>query len=566
MLSPVTTPENGDREQDWSPAEPQIESAEPGASVNEPPAPPRPAFYESSAADQQSAPDQQVRPDDVAADLGGRHTADTGFFGRDTSPPHAEPSPAPAASGPQTAPPGGEDPTTWLTETEVAELRRKAADAMQARRAGATHSPIAGEENTGPQSTGAHRIADAEQTGPQAVYHQPAAQSFQHAANHGAPDRNYGPQQSGRARVPWPQQPIAGQQQGYGPAGYQDSYQQRYAVHGEPTADSSGLAHAFRHERHTTVTKPEPQSGWRKAILASTFGLVNPGESKVEREDRERRARVCANVSPVFIYAVLSGKGGASKTTTTAGVGSMFAACRGGGDVVVIDANPDEGNLASRVNPDASHTFVDVLRARTIQSRSEIRNYTKTAPTSQLDVLAGSQVLVNPARFSPETFSQTIHTLANVYSVIGIDCGTNFHTPLMQRVLDTVTAVVVVTGVQFDSGKAAMRVHDWLVQTGRGELVQRSFLLMSEHTPQAQPKLRADIEETVGKTAWKDPIYVPYDPHLYEASVIDLAQLRKRTSRAYLQAAAKLSNWYGAPPVPVPAPAQPRPDRAGGRR
>jgi MinD-like ATPase involved in chromosome partitioning or flagellar assembly len=339
-------------------------------------------------------------------------------------------------------------------------------------------------------------------------------------------------------------------------AGYTGGDQRGRRAHRANTiAAAGGLTQALRQERHTKVVKPRPQSGWRKAILVSTFGLVNPGESRIEREDRERRTRVCANVSPPFMFAVLSGKGGAAKTTTTAGLGSVFAKCRGGGEVVVVDVNPDEGNLASRVNPDARHTFKDVLAEAHIGSRSAIRKYTASSPTSQLDVLASSDDLVSPPVYTQDDLTKTIATLSNVYNVIGIDCGNDFRSPVVQRVLDTVTAVVVVTGVQFDSGKAALRVHDYLVCTGRAELVQRSFLIMSEHTPVTQDKLRADIEDTLRPTVWKDPIYVPHDEHLYEASVIDLDQLKRDTGRAYLEAAAKLSDWYGAPPVPVPVPA-----------
>lgn len=239
------------------------------------------------------------------------------------------------------------------------------------------------------------------------------------------------------------------------------------------------------------------------------------------------------------------------KTTTTAGLGSMFAKCRGGGEAIVLDADPDEGNLASRVNPEARHTFVDLLMDPNIGSRSAVRKYAGTSATSQLDVLASSEDLVRPAVYDPDSLTRTIRTLSNVYNVIGIDCGNDFRSPLVQRVLDMVTAVVVVSGVQVDSGKGALRMYDYLVSTGRTELVQRSFLMMSEHTPATQKALRADIENIVSTTLWKDPLYVPYDPHLYEASVIDVDQLKSDTARAYLAGAAKLSDWYGAPPIPL---------------
>lgn len=464
---------------------------------------------------------------------------------------------------------------------------RRQAEAMQA------ETQQAGRPGGAESTAGAHR-AEPNRPAPQQAYAPPPTPFQQTPGPHTPGPQAQGPQFAARQ---YAAPPAAGQQQfapqpdrGQGryappPAGQQhpgyaglaprhDVTAQQYGraqnaaaaqQYGQAQlvnnlAESTGLAQQLRQERHTTVSKPRPQSGWRKALLAMSFGLINPGESRIEREDRERTARVCANISPVFIFACISGKGGASKTATTAALGHTFATCRGGGEVAVVDLNPNRGNLASRVNPDARHSFVDVLADNNIHSRSQIRNYAATSASSQLDVLAAPHQLVNPPAYDPETFLDTIDKLSNVYSVIGIDCGNDLHTELLQAILDKVTAVVVTTAVQFDSGTGALDMHNWLVSTGRTELVGRSFLLMSQHTPEPQTSVRADIVEHVSPIEWHDPIFVPYDKHLYEASVINLPQLAKPTRRAYLQAAAKLSDWYGLPPIPLHP--DPRTDRA----
>lgn len=473
-----------------------------------------------------------------------------------------------------------------MTLEELAAQRREAqamADAHRQAEAMRAGRP-AGDEPVG----GAHR-AHPNQPAPQQPYAQPQAPYQQPQSPQFAPRPYAPPPAAGQQFAPRPDggqgryaPPPASQQQhlGYAPAAPQvvtgavsqarvqaqfDAANRQYgqaqydaAAHqyGQAQlvnnlAESTGLAQQLRQERHTTAVKPRPQSGWRKAILAMSFGLINSGESRIEREDRERTARVQANISPVFIFACISGKGGAAKTATTAALGHTFATCRGGGEVAVVDANPNRGNLAKRVNPDARHSFVDVLADNNIHSRSQIRNYAATSASSQLDVLAAPDQLVNPPAYDPETFLDTIDKLSNVYSVIGIDCGNDLHTELLQAILDKVTAVVVTTAVQFDSGTGALDMHNWLVSTGRTELIGRSFLLMSQHTPEPQTSLRADIVENVSPIEWHDPIFVPYDKHLYEASVINIPQLAKATRRAYLQAAAKLSDWYGLPPIPL---------------
>lgn len=246
----------------------------------------------------------------------------------------------------------------------------------------------------------------------------------------------------------------------------------------------------------------------------------------------------------------MSPRGGVSKTTTTAALGSIFAQLRGA-EVVAVDANPVEGNLASRINPEASATFDDLLRDRSIVGGvNDIRSYTRRN-ASHLDVLASSTAHINPATFTPRTLVDTLSILRRGYRVIGIDCGQDVNDDTVATILDVVTALVVVTNVQFDSGRAALRLHDRLLAHGRSQLLQRSFLVMSDRCPVPNLRARAKIEEIVSGMLWKDPLYVPYDPHLMEATVINLEQLGKPTYRAYLEAAARLSAWYGQPAMAV---------------
>ncbi|WP_165691784.1 AAA family ATPase [Mycobacteroides abscessus] len=314
-------------------------------------------------------------------------------------------------------------------------------------------------------------------------------------------------------------------------------------------APTDSLAEQYNQQKYADVDKPKPQSGWRKGILKISGGLINPGESADERDDRLLREKIDDNIRGQFVFAVISVKGGVANTTTAAGIGSIFAETRGA-EVIVMDINPDYGTLAKRVNPAAQHTFVDVLRDENIHGRTDVRSYTKHNAV-KLDVLASSEALVEPPVHTPETLIKTVDRMRRAYSVIGLDCGKSINSPLMPAVLDMVNALVVVSSVASDSGRAALIVHDWLRAHGRSQLLERSFLLLSDQNPNPNPKVRGGIEDHVQKIIWKDPSYIPYDEHLREAAVINLHQLAKPTYRAYLNATGRLAQWYNMPPLPL---------------
>ncbi|GAB4989725.1 hypothetical protein MAHJHV58_46250 [Mycobacterium avium subsp. hominissuis] len=561
----MTTPENTGPEDFSAPAHPRTDPPAAGdaAALPTPAAPTPPTWGQHAAPEPQHLPappdaaSQATHRDRGAADLLGGPGATENWQSAaggggpvpstDSTPPHPWRAPAVDAAGEANAEPNHAQHRTFEEPNP------------HAPRAYSPANPFAGAPADPPRTAPRHAN---EQQAPAA---RPAADDYRGApplpaAGYGA-GQYYGQGQDYRYGQ-WAPQPHAGPP----PAAPRAEPAPR-ARAAERVAESTSLSNRFRQERHTTELKPEPRGGWRRAVLKASFGLLNPGESAKEREDRLCAAKITANVRPAFIFAVVSGKGGSSKTTTVAALGETFAKHRGG-EVVVIDANTGTRNLHARINPDANHTFEDVLADPNIRSRTDIRSYAATSVNedSQLDVLAASQAVVRPADYTPWTLYKTVEKLAQVYSVIGIDCDAPFRSEIWSAILDMSTALIVTTGLQFDSGYQTMLVSDWLNNTGRTELLQRSFVVMSEQSPKPQNQMRTEIEEAVSPTVWADPIYVPYDPHLYEASIINLKQLRKPTVRAYLKAAARLSDWYGAPPVPLnPPPSAPDPAPAGGR-
>ncbi|OLT14034.1 hypothetical protein BJF78_20195 [Pseudonocardia sp. CNS-139] len=69
----------------------------------------------------------------------------------------------------------------------------------------------------------------------------------------------------------------------------------------------------------------EPATGWRRALLKATGGLVNPGPSQAEVQRRELLHRIRTPLIRSHRIAVSSIKGGVGKTTVTALLGLVMA-------------------------------------------------------------------------------------------------------------------------------------------------------------------------------------------------------------------------------------------------
>jgi ADP-ribose pyrophosphatase YjhB (NUDIX family) len=157
-----------------------------------------------------------------------------------------------------------------------------------------------------------------------------------------------------------------------------------------------------------------PRSGWRAALYAATGGLINPGESASD----ELRRQLCERVNQRLIgcsrIAALSVKGGVGKSTTTAGLGSTFAALRGD-RVIALDANPDRGNLVEKVPRETTATVRNLLAdAEQIRSAGDVRAYTSQGP-SRLEVLASEGDPAVSEAFSELDYRRAVDLLEHFY-------------------------------------------------------------------------------------------------------------------------------------------------------
>ncbi len=346
-----------------------------------------------------------------------------------------------------------------------------------------------------------------------------------------------------------------GWQQGPGPQGQYGQYRAPLpAMPAMPTQiDPDSVA--------TKKAKPVSKQLWRKAIYYGSGTVINPGESKNERVDRDRRGHVQDEFGGQFVFATANPRGGAATSTIMATLGSLFAVERGA-EAIAIDANDERGNLARRINPKARSTFAHMLNAVVPAVRSgevnlaQVIGYVRdhTARNKhKLDVLASDSNRHDPVRYSPQTLEQTVNVLrAAQFKLIGIDAPNDHLDPVFTKILDLVQGLVVTSSVSLLSAEEARELYVYLAESGRASLLQRSFLILSDRDPGGAPeKVRKAVFDMFAETYWRNPLVVPFDPHLYEGSVIDLDLLRPETLRVLLQAADKLSEWFRLPAMPA---------------
>ena len=117
-----------------------------------------------------------------------------------------------------------------------------------------------------------------------------------------------------------------------------------------------------------------PERGPRRVLYRISRGRLNLGPSAAERTHQQLigRARAAATTGQRRV-AFVSLKGGVGKTTTTVMLGHTLATYRGD-SVIAVDANPDAGNLASRVRRQTTAAARDLLKsAGEIERYSDVR-------------------------------------------------------------------------------------------------------------------------------------------------------------------------------------------------
>ncbi|WP_280463015.1 AAA family ATPase [Nocardia carnea] len=459
------------------------------------------------------------------------------------SSPVAGPAPQPATS------PGPE--TSGIGDGELAELRRRAADAHQ-QAAEAERQAIAQRQQQatpepGPASAGA-AVNRPDGPSPGDTGHGPAQPGPGMAPPAAAASTNYAAQHN-----PAAQPGIHG---GYGAS--------PGPVPAQPTTDQSRVPDRINRQAYETTGRIEVLppalasaellaeiAAVRQAHLRSNKGVrgalnkvgFNIGLSPAEQRAESRRTRIRRQLTAPYQVAVVSVKGGVGRTTTAAGLGSTFARLRPD-RVVAVDANPDFGDLSSRT---ARHQYGLTLRdlaaaGERLDSFSAVHSYT-AVNTADLAVIASPWNTDAAEALTGDEYRRGVQILRRHYNLLVVDCGTGVLDSSTNSVLHTSDAVVVVTPATVGGVTGAVATLNWLNSHGFEHLIASSMVAIVRQHP-VKPTVDVEAIEKLFASAQRPTVQIPFDPHLAEGGEIDLRMLQKETALAFEDLAAGLADDF----------------------
>lgn len=280
-------------------------------------------------------------------------------------------------------------------------------------------------------------------------------------------------------------------------------------------------------DQHGTK-RPRPEGAWPAFVYAATLHLVNLGDSPRVQARKALDARIDKSFEGGTRFVpVLTRKGGVGKTTITALLGMAMADVRED-RVIAIDANPDRGTLAERVNKQTRATVRDVVtRAASITSFSDFTALVSRDDT-RLDILASDTDPLLSEAFDEDDYNVVADLAARFYSIALTDCGTGIVHSVMRATLQRADSVVIVSGGSVDEARLASETLTWLEANGYGDLVRNAVVALNTAT-QGTNLVKIDEIESHFRSRVREIVRIPYDPLLAAGSVIDYRQLRPLT-------------------------------------
>lgn len=287
----------------------------------------------------------------------------------------------------------------------------------------------------------------------------------------------------------------------------------------------------------TDIELPEaleiPARGWLRGLFdRSAPDLAAQMDTAVEAIRSSRR--------PEYV-AVFGGKGGAGKTTTSTGLGSMLAAVMRD-RVAVVDSNPDKGTLRLKFPKGQASLPLQQLAGRTemLRSYSDLRPYLLSNDLG-LDALTSTRHRDTTA--DGPVYAEILDFLTADYRVVVADCGTSATSDVAREVLARATQLVVVTPAQIDGFYALLETLDELVDMRRSKLLGDAVAVINgihESTSVDVDKIHADLKRRVRAVR-----RIPHDPLLAAGAAFDFGQLQPETKVAYAELAAMVTARFG---------------------
>lgn len=297
-------------------------------------------------------------------------------------------------------------------------------------------------------------------------------------------------------------------------------------------------------ERLLTAKKkrrPAPEGAWPKFVYTATFHATNLGDSRRVRERKAVEARIGKEFEGSTRFVpVLTRKGGVGKTTVTTLMGMAMADARED-RVIAIDANPDRGTLAERINKQTRSTVRDVVtRAASITNFTDFSTLVSRDET-RLDILASDSDPLLSEAFDENDYNVVADLCARYYSIVLTDCGTGIVHSVMRATLQRADSVVIVSGGSVDEARLASETLTWLEANGYGDLVRNAVVALNTATQGTNLVKLEEIEDHF-RSRVREIVRIPYDPQLAAGSVVTFKDLQPLTQNAARELAALVAD------------------------
>ena len=299
----------------------------------------------------------------------------------------------------------------------------------------------------------------------------------------------------------------------------------------QEASEPASMLTADRLLRDEARPRVVPETFWRRALYKLTFGKINPGDNKKVRARRNLDTRINSNLEGETRFVpVLTRKGGVGKTTITTLIGMAMSLVRED-RILAIDANPDRGTLAERVEQKSERTVRDVVKkAGGITSFTVFSDFVSRDKT-RLDVLASDTDPMLSEAFDEGDYNVVADIASRYYSVCLTDCGTGIVHSVMRAILMRADGLVIVSGGSVDEAKLASETLTWLESNGFGDLVKNSVVALNTATYGTQ-LVKLDEIENHFKTRVRAVVRIPYDPMLAAGAAIQFDKLHPATRQA----------------------------------
>lgn len=297
-----------------------------------------------------------------------------------------------------------------------------------------------------------------------------------------------------------------------------------------------------------TVTAPPQPLGWAAGSELSAERLVRRTPRRMFRVGRHRGPAgftdsIRTPLRRSHRIAVISLKGGVSKTTTTMALGAVLAHERTD-RVIAIDANPDHGTLGRRVRRQTGATIRDLVTAMPdLHTYMDIRAFTSRAP-SGLEVLANDSGPAVSRTFDDRDYRQVVELLSGQYPIVLTDSGTGLLHSAMRGILDLTDQLVVVATPSVDGANSAGITFDWLGAHGFQDKARHAVTVVSGVRSSSSRLIRVDDVVSHFRQRCRAVVTVPYDDHLALGGEVDPEQMRGRTRAAYYELAAVVAQEF----------------------